>query len=324
MDKDLFIKNLASKLPETEAESKLLSLSTEPADRLRAEKAIAELYKVNKFSKPKFFWVDSPNEAFMFIDLFTKSDIPDDWKDVVKAEMTKRQAPFVLTYNRGQQDFFWCANRDKFIEESRKVDIDQLIRLDCFYEISQSCHWVYLYEGAAIVCERPAQAHYDADDRYHNDSGYAKTYRDGTGWYAIHGVVVPEKVVLDPKGYTKNEIRGEKNSEVVRILAERMGWDLFAERIGVTLDDEWESDKSSYQLLSPKHKVGELQPNMLKMTSPVLKDGTSPVYVEPVDHRLSTAEQAYKWQIVPAGSMDEDELIEYCQESPEILVGIET
>ena len=45
-----------------------------------------------------------------------------------------------------------------------------------------------------------------------------------------------------------------------------------------------------------KERLGENQPRLLKMESPQVKDGSSPLYVEPVHPQLVSAQAARKWQ----------------------------
>ena len=60
--------------------------------------------------------------------------------------------------------------------------------------------------------------------RLHNDNGPALTC-DVENLYFVHGVMVPEKVVMAPKTLTIAEIEAEANSEVRRIMIERYGQD---------------------------------------------------------------------------------------------------
>ncbi len=62
--------------------------------------------------------------------------------------------------------------------------------------------------------------------RLHDDNGPA-VESDVEDLYFIHGVLVPDFVVLYPERITIDHIRNEQNAEVRRIMIERMGWDRF-------------------------------------------------------------------------------------------------
>jgi hypothetical protein len=119
-------------------------------------------------------------------------------------------------------------------------------------------------------------------------------------------VKVPAAVIEDPKSYTRDDILAERNSEVVRAIAEKLGWDDFTIRLGaVTVDTcDIESDgedgqlcKLTYELLESDHTFDDNQPKWLKMQSPELNDETQPYYVEPVDPELETASAARTWKM---------------------------
>jgi hypothetical protein len=48
-------------------------------------------------------------------------------------------------------------------------------------------------------------------------------YPDGWGFYAWHGVVVPEKVILAPETLTREDFLNEQNVAVRRVIQERIG-----------------------------------------------------------------------------------------------------
>jgi hypothetical protein len=84
-----------------------------------------------------------------------------------------------------------------------------------------------MHERFCIIADRPSELHIETVNgrgRLHNASGPAKRY-SGDGWsiYAIHGVRVPEKVVMAPETLTAEEIRKEQNAEVRRIMIDRFG-----------------------------------------------------------------------------------------------------
>jgi hypothetical protein len=59
----------------------------------------------------------------------------------------------------------------------------------------------------------------------HNETGMAIRYADGWGFYAWHGILVPEYVILLPEPIDLEMIHSEPNVEVRRVLIERFGLD---------------------------------------------------------------------------------------------------
>ena len=71
--------------------------------------------------------------------------------------------------------------------------------------------------GIAILCDRPDQIELDNRGRLHCETGPAVRYPDGWGVYAIHGVRVPEYVIVRPYEITIEDIETETNQEIMRI-----------------------------------------------------------------------------------------------------------
>ena len=63
----------------------------------------------------------------------------------------------------------------------------------------------------------------DAAGRLHSATGKCLEYHDGWGFYAWHGVQVPERVILTPETLTREDFLNERNVEVRRVIQERMG-----------------------------------------------------------------------------------------------------
>jgi hypothetical protein len=61
-------------------------------------------------------------------------------------------------------------------------------------------------------------------------------YQDGWGFYAWHGVRVPERVILAPETLTRHDFLNEANVEVRRVIQERMGERFVSELGGQIID----------------------------------------------------------------------------------------
>lgn len=81
----------------------------------------------------------------------------------------------------------------------------------------------WLGNQEALLVRRPCVLARDAMGLLHSERGKCIEYPDGWGFYAWHGVLVPEQVILSPERLTRADFLNEKNVEVRRIMQERMG-----------------------------------------------------------------------------------------------------
>ncbi len=88
----------------------------------------------------------------------------------------------------------------------------------------------WLGKEVALIMRRPKVLAFDAEDRLHNETGKCVEYHDACGFYAWHGVRVPERVILAPETLTREDFLHERNMEARRVIQERMGqrfvWEL--------------------------------------------------------------------------------------------------
>jgi hypothetical protein len=101
------------------------------------------------------------------------------------------------------------------------------------YEKGLSFFWVGK-EEIHLVAE-PVMS-FDERERLHSDSGPAIEWPDEK-YFFWHGSKVNEKIIMHPKEITAEEIRNEKNSEISRAIAERLGWDEYMKRADTVLID---------------------------------------------------------------------------------------
>ncbi len=90
-------------------------------------------------------------------------------------------------------------------------------------------------KGAALV-RRPRVLALDHEGRLHSEAGKCVEYRDGWGFYAWHGVRVPEQVILAPEALTREDFLMESNPEIRRVIQERMGERFVSELGGKVID----------------------------------------------------------------------------------------
>lgn len=88
----------------------------------------------------------------------------------------------------------------------------------------------------ALLVRRPRVLALDQEGRVHSATGRCVEYRDGWGFYAWHGVRVPERVILAPETLTREDFLSEQDVEVRRVIQERMGERFVSELGGVVID----------------------------------------------------------------------------------------
>lgn len=94
----------------------------------------------------------------------------------------------------------------------------------------------WLGKEVAVLVRRPHILSRDTAGRLHSATGKCLEYRDGWGFYAWHGIQVPEQVIMTPEALTREDFLNEPNVEMRRIIQERMGGRFVSELDGKVLD----------------------------------------------------------------------------------------
>jgi hypothetical protein len=213
-------------------------LSCEDADRARAEPAFNRIYELYGFDKPEIIWVNSPHQANILIsacedglvesfDKLRELAATNDNKKILSNFPSDFKPQYKTTFFWGQQDLYWVAFY-KFCEEiGVKYADDDLEKLNLMDEIGKSCMWFYVFEKAIIACNRAKEIHLDDQNRLHNLTGPAISFRDGWKTFYVSGVKVPEFVVMNPETITVSMIEQEENTEVRRIMTQQYGYEKY-------------------------------------------------------------------------------------------------
>lgn len=90
-------------------------------------------------------------------------------------------------------------------------------------QMAQVSGWWIPCEQAVIFCNRPDQIHIDERMRLSNEDGPAISWPNDKKLYVVGGVSIPAHVIESPEKITVQEIRGEENAEVKRIMREKFG-----------------------------------------------------------------------------------------------------
>jgi len=140
----------------------------------------------------------------------------------------------------GQHDAYWVAHYDVWrrtgLVTYGSQDDDEL---DLFAALARSAGWWWPGEGRCVMTSRPSAVRteplpgrWHGELRLHRPDGPAISYPDGFGLYALHGTPVPAWVLTGP---SVELIAREPNVEVRRSAIERIGWETYIERAGLTL-----------------------------------------------------------------------------------------
>lgn len=260
------------RLPEWRREWFAIGSSTEPADRPRAEAAINQLYAHVGFKQPTYYWMNSPIEAAKFL----KQNGKKTW-----------ETPFW-----GQTEVPW-VNFYKFAEDVLKIKFnpDDSKWLNVWAEITKSMGWWWPFENVVVACERPEIIKWEPDrdpPRLHCVDGPSVRFRDGWELYHIRNVKVEKRIVMDPTNLAIEEITGQQNAEVRRIMIQRYGEDRFLTKVKAKLIDD---DEKEGMLYSFKLKNGEEQMLLRVVNSSPEPDGTFKVVFLDVPSNVQQANE---------------------------------
>jgi hypothetical protein len=142
-------------------------------------------------------------------------------------------------------------------------------------------------EGALLI-RRPCVLSRDAEGHLHSTAGTCIEYPDGWGFYAWHGLRVPEKLILAPESLTRDDFLSERNVEVRRVVQERMG-QRFVNELGGQVIDAGERG-TLYEVRLP-----EDDPEGVARYVQVQDASTERQYFLRVPPTMQTAAQAVTW-----------------------------
>ena len=198
-----------------------------------------------------------------------------------------------------QSELDWCGVGDggwvsfyDYFHRIGAISDDEVAEVLCLRNFGRIAWDSILLDECAIVVRRPVELHLDSDTRLHSPDGPCIRWADGERDYAYHGTWVPERMILAPRAYSREEFRAISNTEERRALCEINGWAWVCEILGSKQEDSWTDPTTglTYDLLSYEHG------RLLRKQSPKLKSGAQPEYLEPVHEDLRTARGARKWQ----------------------------
>ena len=169
-------------------------------------------------------------------------------------------------------------------------------------ELGRSGAAFWAFDRLAIMLERPSRIGLDSRTRLHAQRGPALSWSDGTSVWADHGVVVPEQVIADPGSLSVEDIDGESNAEIRRVMIERFG----AERLIREGGAELVSEDETGRLWRRSRSYRRWEPEPLVMVEVVNStpepDGSVRTYYLRVPPDMWTARDAVAWTFGLSGS----------------------
>ena len=272
----------SARLPEFRDRWTAIGLSTERADRPRAEAGVRLAYQAAGLEPPSLIiWLDSPTAGAIGAAILSgtakagqsvwasvrASVWASVWASVgasVRASVGESVGASVresvresvgasvwASVGESVGDQTWRAiygqhdaNWLGFYEFfSEACGVESADRLRGLSEVAQSAGWWWAFEGAVILTERPLVLTRDTEGRLHNEVGPALLYPDGTGVWAWHGTRLPQHWVEERETLDPTEVLRAENVEQRAAGSALLGWPRMAAKLDrKIIDGDPESD----------------------------------------------------------------------------------
>jgi hypothetical protein len=218
----------------------------------------------------------------------------------------------------GVGDGGWVSFYDYFAQIGVLTD-EEAVEVRALRDFGRSAWDSLLLDECAIVVRRPKLLRVDDAGNLHSSSGPSIEWADGERDWAHHGIWIPERMVSDPRGYSREEYMAITNTEERRALGELAGWEWVISLLGGAVVDSWTDPETSLEYELVGCAGGQ---KLLRKQSPELSGSRRGVqrvrYSEPVHEQLVTARAARKWQAIPQLTPEQ------CESNPVLVYGVET
>jgi hypothetical protein len=169
---------------------------------------------------------------------------------------------------------------------------EQTEKLAALTEQARSAGWYLPHEHICWVSERHSLLERDGQGRLHSIAGPAVLYPDGWAIYAVHGVRVPERVVMASDQLTPPEIIGERNAEIRRVMIELFGQERFLRESEAKVVDTDETIGTLWRVSLPNDEPLVMVEVENSTPEP---DGSIRRYYLRVPPQIETARAAVAW-----------------------------
>ena len=194
-------------------------------EKLSVQRVIADFYKRIERDNPLIFFCQSPWQANMEINISMSNYLRANLGANLGANLRDNNAiKYNATYLWGQLDASWIAYYLYPHVCIRKMHTaEQMEILSGWNILAQSCNFWWAFDKIVFVSQKFSELHQDSRNRLHNDTGPAMAFGDGYALYAVHGVQIPEYVIVRPQEITVETIHTERNAEVRRVMLDKFG-----------------------------------------------------------------------------------------------------
>lgn len=204
---------------------------TRELDMEKVTEAVQEVYRCGGQEPPESIEVvDSP---YQLVEVIKKED-PELWEE------DKNLFCF------GQHDIHWIIFYETLREQFNQVE--QTKSLSGLSKAAREMGWFAPFTKVCLVSRKPKCIHLDENNVLHSFENRALEFVDGNGVCAVHGVVVPDRWVLDQGNLTAKEVLEEPNLEVRQAGCQILGWEKIIEELEPTVIDT-DEDPEIGQLL---------------------------------------------------------------------------
>lgn len=266
--------------------------STKDYNHEEIEEVVKRIYGKQDLPNPEIVHCDSPFSILVCYAVYEalKEKGLDRTRENILTEIDLiDEIPNVYDFCYGSLDAHWLGFYDYF---DRVLKIEGLEIIHDLIDMAK-VNWWLPFEEVCFISRNPLEYHFDDDNNLHNDYGPAIRYKDGFSIYCVHGVNIPEKVIMAPKSQTIKEILDEDNVEVKRIRIEKFGWSNFLEEIGAkVIDSSLVTLPEGTTWMESLYSCSDfIESNILVTTDP----STGRVYFLEVDTQNSTCKEAQKY-----------------------------
>ena len=298
---------------------KAIALSTDRIDRDKASEAVRKTYALIKQPEPKVLFSDSPYRVIETVyesglnSLGYKLDREIDIHLIqpLTNSLVRSSHRYLLNgtselWNHHSNQFSRQMLREPGLPTVISIDSGEWLHYACvfdfcysvlncncdlglwniFQDLVKNCAWIYPFENACIVCDRPTKISFDSEERLHAEGELAVEFADGNGIYSNHGVTLPEKYGIPPHKWPAKWLLEEYNTELRRVLIQVIGYSRIAQELQAKQLDTWQE----YALL--KIDCADVEPlYLLKMTCP----STKFIHALRVPPDVKSAREAIRW-----------------------------
>jgi len=290
-----------------------IGLDTSRVDFEQAKADITALYEWGGLQPPKqFLFFTSPMICELYLNLIVKrsklggqlwdqlrGQLWDQLRDQLWdqlggqlwGQLGDQKFDYMGTWFNGQQDAYWVSfyHFSEFI--GAKFGKKTSNGLDAWKRITRSCHWFYPFNDFCLISDKPQSLSRDEQGRLHSLNSAALSYPDGWSIYAVHGVRVPEYVIMRPSAITVDKITNEQNAEIRRVMLDKFGWDRYLVESGAKAIHQ-----DNYGTLYRAELPDDEPLVMVKVTNSTPEpDGSFKDYFLRVPPNITRADEAVAW-----------------------------